>query len=91
MMAGINEATRIIRLKNGHLSFDCPGCGMMHSLNIDKPERHKWSWNNDLVRPPFSPSILVRWTFGDTFTTAKFSDGFFTAQSVQNSANLFFC
>lgn len=59
------EEPRLERLDDGRLSFDCPGCGLMHAVNVDRPERPRWTWNGDLVRPTFSPSILVRWQYGD--------------------------
>lgn len=61
----MSEKHRLTRLDDGRLSFDCPGCGMMHAVNVDNPERPKWSWNGDMINPTFSPSILVRWTFGE--------------------------
>jgi len=61
----MTDAPRLERLDDGSLAFDCPGCGMMHMVNVDKPERPRWTWNNDMVRPTFSPSVLVRWEFRD--------------------------
>jgi hypothetical protein len=33
--------------------FYCPGCREVHSLN------HSWKFNGDIIRPTFTPSILV--------------------------------
>ena len=41
------------------LSFDCPGCGCGHSFRIAGPEP-TWSFNGDMERPTFSPSLLIR-------------------------------
>lgn len=36
--------------------FFCPGCNSVHGV-VTNPRR--WTWNGDLVRLTFSPSILV--------------------------------
>jgi hypothetical protein len=36
----------------------CPGCGERHFVRVDGP--HKWGFNEDVARPTFSPSVLVR-------------------------------
>ena len=41
------------------VSFNCPGCGYMHTLCVGRTSIVRWSWNGNLVRPTFSPSILV--------------------------------
>jgi len=41
---------------------------MMHALNVDHPARPRWTWNGDLVRPTFSPSLLVTWEWGEERT-----------------------
>lgn len=52
--------------ESGQLFFECPGCKMPHSVNIDKTKRGPcWEFNHNLVYPTFSPSILVRWSYGD--------------------------
>ena len=48
------------------LAFECPGCGMVHALPTVGPRA--WSFNGDLERPTFSPSILARWTSGPEHT-----------------------
>lgn len=59
------SAPTVERLDDSSLTFDCPGCGLMHAVNVDRPDRPRWTWNGDMVRPTFSPSLLVRWTYGD--------------------------
>lgn len=39
--------------------FDCPGCGMPHEVRVGVPDRPCWTFNFDVDRPTFSPSILV--------------------------------
>lgn len=40
-----------------YVSFICRGCDERHVVPVDGP--HAWGWNNSLVRPTFTPSILV--------------------------------
>ena len=42
--------------QNGYAIW-CPGCEMPHVL---KPET--WTFNDDLERPTFAPSIAVKWS-----------------------------
>lgn len=51
-------------------AFECPACGVYHSLNV-RPAHWAaggnpvWSFNGDVERPTFSPSLLVRWNEGE--------------------------
>ena len=38
--------------------FRCRGCGNAHQVVVDVPDGG-WSWNGNLERPSFSPSVLV--------------------------------
>lgn len=38
--------------------FWCPGCRSHHSFRFVGPEPC-WSWNQDMDRPTFSPSLLI--------------------------------
>jgi len=44
----------------------CPGCRQVHPFRVDNtgcPERPTWTWNGDLERPTFSPSLLCHSSF----------------------------
>lgn len=43
------------------LYFQCPGCNMLHPYRVKgSPEQGPvWAWNNDVVAPTFTPSLLV--------------------------------
>lgn len=44
-----------------YVEFKCPGCGHLHHMNVDPANgRPAWSFNHDLEKPTFSPSLLVR-------------------------------
>lgn len=51
--------------------FDCPGCGTMHCFTVEWAPAHKadyetrfkrtaplWTFNGDMEKPTFSPSLL---------------------------------
>lgn len=45
--------------------FWCPGCDHAHAINTNT-----WTWNGDLERPTFTPSVLVggvQWETGSGF------------------------
>ena len=42
--------------------FWCPGCNDVHSIAYE-PEG--WTWNGSIEKPTFSPSVLVKKTWGD--------------------------
>jgi len=37
--------------------FWCPGCDKAHGIVTDAP--NSWTWNGDMERPTFTPSVLV--------------------------------
>lgn len=62
-MGGIGSKVR--RLEGGYVAFNCPGCRGRHMLRVDGDGSPRWSFNGDLDRPTFTPSILARgeeWT-----------------------------
>ena len=57
-MAALSAILRSV--EGGGLSFRCPGCGDTHMVPVGDGAGPRWSWNGDIQRPTFSPSILVR-------------------------------
>lgn len=47
-------------LKDGSLSFYCPGCKGYHTVTTGRKEHPVWSFDENYENPTFSPSILVR-------------------------------
>lgn len=41
------------------LFFECPGCKMMHGINVGVGPGPRWDWNGSADHPTFTPSILV--------------------------------
>lgn len=48
---------------NEGLVYWCQGCKASHSIRTVGP--HAWSWNGDVDRPVFGPSVLVTYRPGD--------------------------
>ena len=46
--------------EGGRISFRCPGCNEIHTINIGEGPGARWTFNGDFDRPTFSPSVLVR-------------------------------
>lgn len=50
-------------------AFVCPGCDIYHQFHVRKATRPAednpvWTFDGDVERPTFSPSLLVRWDEG---------------------------
>lgn len=59
------------RTSDGKLMFMCPGCDEYHGVQVGDGPGPRWSWNNDMVRPTFGPSILVSWEWGTARTPKR--------------------
>lgn len=44
--------------------FECPGCGVVHGVTVGEGSDPRWDWNGNVNKPTFTPSILVRYTWG---------------------------
>ena len=42
----------------GRASFNCPGCGMTHTLRVSGDGA--WTWNGSVDSPTFQPSVLFQ-------------------------------
>lgn len=43
------------------LMFWCPGCNGAHRVAYGEGKGPRWSWNGDVDKPTFSPSVLLQW------------------------------
>jgi len=49
----------LVELKDGRVSFKCPGCRLYHNLPVEGAGT-TWQFNGDVEKPTLSPSILAR-------------------------------
>lgn len=66
MGAGMAQISNKFRnIGGGGLSYWCQGCKEMHTVWLQGHEpndgRPRWSFNGDLEKPVFGPSVLVWW------------------------------
>lgn len=58
-------ANKIKDYGEGRFTFKCPGCKTEHIFFVNSPHWKKdsqgWTFNGDLVKPTFSPSLLNTW------------------------------
>ena len=45
--------------EGGRLTFWCPGCNHAHGIAHGAGPGPRWTWNGDVNKPTFSPSIAV--------------------------------
>jgi len=45
----------------GSYLFKCPGCKMLHVVYVTTPGYPHWTFNGDLDKPTFNPSLMCSW------------------------------
>lgn len=59
----MSRLSSILRgLDGGRVAFQCPGCQRPHPINIAGGPGPSWSYNGNVDKPTFSPSVLVTWS-----------------------------
>lgn len=58
----------VVKQSEALLSFKCPGCQAVHSIQHGAEDGPNWGWNGSLERPTFSPSVLVTYSGADAGT-----------------------
>src|SRR5574343_611692 len=53
-------SSKLRSIANGGLGFFCPGCREMHVIYHGEGSGPRWTWNGDVNKPTFSPSVLVQ-------------------------------
>lgn len=76
--------SKIRLVKDGIYVFKCPGCGHGHQVHTGPGEGPKWSFNNNIENPTFSPSLLVTWN-EPSDDPDKFDDPNFDKKNVCHS------
>lgn len=57
--------------------FECPGCGIGHApYTKNYPGGPVWSFNGDVEKPTFHPSVLVKWDFSGEGMATKVCHSF---------------
>ncbi|MCU9947484.1 DUF6527 family protein [Pseudomonas sp. PDM13] len=67
-MSGFVRLSPVLERAGDKVFFECPGCRMLHGLNVESDGCPRWTWNGDVDRPTFQPSILVRYEWGQQRT-----------------------
>jgi hypothetical protein len=57
-MAALSKKLRSVG--EGALAFYCPGCKQVHQIQYGAGPGPRWTWDGDVERPTFTPSVLVR-------------------------------
>lgn len=47
---------------NNTLVFFCPGCNEMHQVWVKEGPEPRWTWNENVNKPTFTPSLLITGT-----------------------------
>ncbi|WP_026790330.1 DUF6527 family protein [Pleomorphomonas oryzae] len=69
-------------VEGGHFLFLCPGCRESHIVRVrSEGSGHGWTWNGDVVKPTFSPSILLT-----GLETVRDEKGRWTGEWVKDAA-----
>ena len=61
-MSDLNLVSSVMYESNGIYFIGCEGCKMLHPIHVGDQHKVKWSFNGNLEKPTFSPSLLV---YGD--------------------------
>jgi hypothetical protein len=55
----------------GGLTFWCQGCKEAHTVWVGAGSGPRWSWNGDVEKPVFGPSVLVTYHRGEPPVTPE--------------------
>jgi hypothetical protein len=53
-------SSKLRNVAGGGLTFWCAGCREAHTVWVGEGPGPRWTWNGDVERPVFGPSVLVR-------------------------------
>lgn len=63
-MSALVRVSAVLEKAAGKLFFECPGCGMLHGVNVEVDGPPRWGWNGSVDKPTFTPSVLVTYRWG---------------------------
>lgn len=54
-------SSKLEQFEEGMILHYCPGCDMLHPIYTSeyKGDRPRWTWNGDVLKPSYSPSVVV--------------------------------
>jgi len=63
-MSAFTRVSAVLEKADSQLFFKCPGCDMLHGVNVERDGPPRWGWNGSVDKPTFTPSVLVRYRWG---------------------------
>lgn len=54
-------SSKLRNTEGGGLGYWCQGCDMLHQVWVGSGSGPRWGWSGDVVKPTFTPSVLVQW------------------------------
>lgn len=63
-MSAFTRVSATLEKADGKLFFECPGCNMLHGVNVETDGPPRWGWNGSVDKPTFTPSVLVHYRWG---------------------------
>lgn len=65
VMGELVKISRVLERGDGNqLFFECPGCKILHGINVGLGSGPRWWWNGDAEKPTFTPSIKTHYPYG---------------------------
>lgn len=60
----ILEISNVVEGHGNRYIVECPGCKMEHVIATGEGPGPRWTFNGNMEKPTFSPSLLVTYTWG---------------------------
>lgn len=61
----MESVVQIVDGTRGLFLVHCPGCKMPHQIHTSPDQKVNWTFNGDMEKPTFSPSLLVKYRWGE--------------------------
>lgn len=61
----MSKVSAVLRRVQGGYGHWCPGCEEMHVIYVDRPKTPKWSFDGNVEKPTFAPSIRITYNGSD--------------------------
>lgn len=61
----LNDVSGVLMQTSDKMSYaiECPGCEMYHIIHVDRPNHPSWTFNGNVDKPTFTPSLLVTYSW----------------------------